>query len=224
MLLAYFSPTASQLGQDYWVINQVFNRKREGFFVEIGAHDGIELSNTYLLEKRYKWTGLCIEANPETFNILASNRDAVCLNICLDSEEKEVQFRAGGMMGGIVDTGLDNEKSNRFRNDLLTLNTRTLESVLDDQEAPAIIDYLSIDVEGAEERILAAFDFERYTFIAITIERPSEFIQKLLKQNGYILVKHIPNLDYFYIHQSHSITYMDNMIVSFRKRRLLLNR
>ena len=56
---------------------------------------------------------------------------------------------------------------------LITLPTKTLEQILDQINAPDVIDYLSIDVEGAEERILGRFPFDRYTFTTITIERPS---------------------------------------------------
>ena len=55
--------TYSQLGQDLDVIKH-YNFKENGFFVEIGANDGISLSNTYLLEKKYNWKGLCIEPLP----------------------------------------------------------------------------------------------------------------------------------------------------------------
>jgi hypothetical protein len=57
-----------QAGQDYWVIGEVFNERRGGYFVDIGAHDGVELSNTFLLEKRYGWTSVCVEANPRVLD------------------------------------------------------------------------------------------------------------------------------------------------------------
>jgi len=80
----------SQAGQDYWVYGEVFNEKRNGFFLDIGAHDGIYLSNTLLLEKRYGWNGICIEGNPDTFVDLQQNRQAVCINTCVDRIEGTV--------------------------------------------------------------------------------------------------------------------------------------
>ena len=53
----------SQLGQEIKVIN-FYKEKKNGYFIEIGASDGIELSNTYLLESEYKWNGICIEPIP----------------------------------------------------------------------------------------------------------------------------------------------------------------
>ncbi len=77
----------------------------------------------------------------------------------------------------------------------------TLESVLDKNQAPKIIDYLSLDVEGAETEVLINFPFEKYTFLAMSIERPSPELNKLLFKNGYVFVKNF-KVDTFYIHKS----------------------
>lgn len=51
----------SQVGQDRWVINY-FGENYKGFFIDIGAYDGISISNTYALEK-LGWKGICVDAN-----------------------------------------------------------------------------------------------------------------------------------------------------------------
>ena len=65
--------------------------KKNGFFIDIGAHDGISLSNTYLLEQEYGWKGICIEPNPSVFKKLCKNRENT-LNIDspLSSKDNEV--------------------------------------------------------------------------------------------------------------------------------------
>jgi len=62
----------SQLNQDLWVLDTL-KHKRNGIFVDVGAFDGINLSNTYLLEKEHGWNGICIEANSESFKKLKSS-------------------------------------------------------------------------------------------------------------------------------------------------------
>jgi FkbM family methyltransferase len=208
--------TASQGGQDLWVYGEVFNEKKDGYFVDIGAHDGVYLSNTYLLEKRYAWTGICVEANPETFSNLTRNRSSKCLNYCLDAEERTVIFAKRGVMGGIVADDTRNPQGPGA--DLVQLKTVTLGRMLRESGAPPLIDYLSIDIEGAEERVLADFDFLSYRFKCITIEEPSARLRELFRRNGYILVKDIPGLDAFYVHQDFKDEYLLNVYRYYRKK------
>jgi hypothetical protein len=72
---------------------------------------------------------------------------------------------------------------------------------------------LSIDVEGSEERILGNFPFNEYRFHCMTIERPGGKLRDLLRYNGYVLVKDIPCLDAFYVHES----FLENYEWSTRK-------
>lgn len=210
----------SQLGQDYWIYGEAFNEKRFGYFLDIGAHDGIYWNNTYILESKYNWVGICIEANPITFEELKNNRSAECLNVCLDRSEGEVNFILKGALGGIVDQDVDNKESDTGTDEVIRLKTMTLISVLENHHAPSIIDYLSIDVEGAEERIISGFDFHKYIFRCITIERPTKFLRELFKDHGYILIKEIPTLDCFYIHQNFLEEYMKNLYEFYKKKHL----
>jgi FkbM family methyltransferase len=208
--------TASQAGQDLWVYGEVFNEKKGGYFLDIGAHDGIALSNTFLLEKRYGWTGVCVEANPETFSILKKNRSSKCLNYCLDAEERTVAFAKRGVMGGIVSEETRNPDGTN--SDEVELKTVTLNRVLEESRSPQLIDYLSIDIEGAEERVLSDFDFNRYRFNCITIEEPTARLRELFRSKGYILVKDIPGLDAFYVHQDFKDEYLLNVYRYYRKK------
>jgi len=45
----------SQFGQDNHLINNIYKNKNNGFFIEIGAYDGVQMSNTLLLEEKYNW-------------------------------------------------------------------------------------------------------------------------------------------------------------------------
>ena len=207
----------SQAGQDFWVFGEVFDEMREGFFLDIGAHDGIACSNSYILERRYNWRGICIEANPETFAQLQRNRRAVCCNVCLDETEGFVQFTNKGMLGGIVSHDTDN-RSLDGPSDVTMMKTVTLEKLLRDLNCPKEIDYLSIDIEGSEERVLRKFPFKDYKFTCITIERPTDLLRTILGGNGYVLIKEIPGLDCFYIHGDFVNDYRSNVISFYSKK------
>lgn len=216
------SLTTSQLGQDYWIYGEAFNGKRCGYFLDIGAHDGISLSNTYILESKYDWEGICIEANPTTFEKLKKNRISVNLNLCLDKSQGKVDFVLKAVAGGIVDQDVDNKEPDIKKFKIIELGTTALTTVLNDQHSPSIIDYLSIDIEGAEERVLAGFDFEKYTFRCITIERPSELLRDILKNHGYILIKEIPGIDCFYVHKTFLEDYISNLHKFCKKKYLTI--
>ena len=76
----YIMKSYSQIGQDLEVLKR-YNNKTDGFFVEIGASDGIELSNTYLLETNFNWKGICVEPIPNRYKLLCQNRpNSVCFD------------------------------------------------------------------------------------------------------------------------------------------------
>jgi len=199
-----------QKGQDQWVIETIFNYKTNGYFVDLAATDGIHINNTLLLERELNWNGICIEPNPQYYDKLKKNRICNVTDIVIDkANDIEINFRIdNGELGGIVDNDTDNNYKIRGKElkkaKILKLKTKTLEYILEHFNAPKIIDYLSLDVEGAEERILSNFPFNKYTFLAMTIERPTPELEKILFNNGYVFVMKCKKLlyDTFYVHKS----------------------
>jgi len=85
----------SQNGEDF-LLWGLFKCKKDGFYIEIGAFDGIHFSNSYFFEKR-GWKGVCVEAHPKYYSLCKNNRvGAVCLhNACVeDSASSTVTFNA----------------------------------------------------------------------------------------------------------------------------------
>jgi len=222
-LLGRFSLLGSQAGQDLWIYGEAFNEQKNGFFVDIGAHDGINLSNTYVLESRYQWKGVCLEANPRTFKKLKLNRKVICDNSCIDSTEGEVEFLLDGSRGGILINDKDQSSVRERKDSVIRLKTISLEILFEKHAVPEIIDYLSMDVEGAEERLLADFDFESYMFRTMTIERPSRNLKSILKRNDYLLIKEIPNFDCFYIHKSFKSQYKKNLFQFYADKKISID-
>ena len=204
-----------QKGQDEWVIDTIFHYKTSGYFVDLAATDGVAINNTLLLERELNWDGICIEPNPKYYDELKKNRNCNVTDVVVDkANDIEIKFRIdNGELGGIVDIDTDNNEKYRGKQlkkaTILKLKTKTLEYVLDKFNAPKVIDYLSLDVEGAEERVLTNFPFNKYTFLAMTIERPTPELEKILFNNGYVFVMKSKNkitnkdtFDTFYVHES----------------------
>lgn len=195
-----------QKDQDKWVIQTVFPDKKEGFFLDIAAADGVTHSNTHVLEKQFGWKGICIEPNPDFFLNLKKIRNCITDNSVISDGHEKVRFRIdNGQLGGIVAEDTDN--SERIRGGqlktavIISLKTKMLIEILDDYNAPPIIDYFSLDIEGAEERVISSFDFTKYQFNSITIERPTPLVNEALFDNGYVFVKNF-SFDSFYVHSS----------------------
>jgi len=198
--------TYSQHGQDLWVVEKL-GGKRNGFFIEAGAGNGIRLSNTYLLETEFGWDGICVEPYAPNFAELKKNRSCKCVCTLLDGKFGEAMYCSGvvpidketpqGYRGGIVAKDTDNKKIN---NDSLTMPTIPLEHMLDENSAPNVIDYFSFDIEGAETRVLRNFPFERYVFSILHIERPSHELSEIFFENGYVSAGG-NCLDSYFIHE-----------------------
>ena len=207
----YKEKFVSLSGQDKWVIEEVFNKKRGRFFLDIGAYDGYFLSNTFTLEKNYDWKGICVEPSKKNFDLMKNKyaRKCLCVNELVDGTNEKVTFIESDDSSGIVaeDTANNEEyRSSKIlqsqtHNKLIELEPITLYQLLKKHNAPNVIDYFSFDVEGAEERILKKFPFEKYIFLSMTIERPTPELNKILFENGYIFIKN-SFFDSFYVHKS----------------------
>lgn len=182
----------SQIGQDERAARH-FGGKRGGSFVEIGASDGVRLSNSYALEAELGWRGVCVEPIPEVYAKLVRNRPlAFCSDRpLLDRRDVEVEFcvPTASTLSGITEF-LDARPVVREAKTKLRLTTETLTDVLDRAGMPATIDYLSLDTEGSELAILRGLDWSRYRFRLIHVEhnrmepRRSE-IKAFLEARGY---------------------------------------
>jgi hypothetical protein len=194
----------SQYGQDRYVAEEICKGKRDGFFVEAGAGDGLYISNTLLLEREFGWTGILVEPT-SAFLHLAKNRPNCRLErICLAGVHKTVTLieildagqaakspdaQENLLMSQTVETAPDrlpymySQWGRALRQ--YEMQAKPLADVLKAHNAPRYIDYLSLDVEGLEHDILCTFPFTEYQFGCLGIERPTEELSKLLDENGY---------------------------------------
>jgi FkbM family methyltransferase len=191
--LGHFPQFFSQFGQDRYLQRHVFENKRDGVFVDVGAYDGIAGSNTLFFEKFLGWKGVCIEADPNQFAKLTTFRSCDCVQACIAASDGSAKFLnvADGltMMGGLVehyepaDLKMVTERSAAK---IVSVTTRRLDSVLAERKIAAV-DYLSIDTEGSELSILKSLDFERFKVRALSVEnnRNAPQIPEFMLGRGY---------------------------------------
>jgi FkbM family methyltransferase len=186
--------STSQLGQDIWVLEKT-GFKRNGYFVEIGATDGVLLSNTYLLEKSFGWKGVCAEPQPAFFEQLRKNRECDVSDACIAGESGRIaEFILAGEYGGLADfagNDLHADKRQAFLSlgKTIQVTTKSLDDFLEAHNAPREIDYLSIDTEGSEYEILRTFPFDKWRIRCISVEHnfspTREPVRELLEPLGY---------------------------------------
>ena len=178
----------SQLDQDLFV-SYLLNGKAKGFFVEFGATNGVDLSNSYLLEKELNWQGILAEPGRswhenrsckiDTRCVYSRSGQKVSFSDSVEPELSTISDYVNSDAHAVV-----RKKSKQYEVETITLN-----DLLKFHSAPKEIDYLSIDTEGSELEILSAFDFSRYEISIITVEHNytgnRKKIHHLLSRNGY---------------------------------------
>jgi FkbM family methyltransferase len=190
----------SQIGQDRWVCENVFKHRTNGYFVDVGAYDGKDLSNTYVLEHHYGWRGLCVEPMSDSFAKLVACRPK-SINVPVAAYDKDFQvleFQCHGILSGASDH-VDHAKGN-----IVHVPTMTLTSLFKLYDAPKQMDFLSIDAEGSDFHVLKGIDWDTYSFKAIAVEHNyvepiRSNMQTFLASKGYSLATSLA-WDDIYVH------------------------
>jgi FkbM family methyltransferase len=188
-----FRNSKSDLRQDLFVLSEL-GFKKNGFFVEFGAANGVDFSNTYLLEKEFGWNGILAEPAKCWHDDLRNNRGCSIETDCVWSNSNSTLTFNEADIGQLstIDSYSSSDLFRPIRKSGKKYDVRTISLVdlLDKHHAPKEIDYLSIDTEGSEFEILSNFDFAAYRFKIITCEHnftpAREKIFSLLTRNGYV--------------------------------------
>jgi len=172
----------------------------KGFFIECGANDGINQSNTWYYEKKLNWRGVLIEPIPEVFDQLKKNRKSENLffnNVLKSFKDKRKYIR---LIYDKKDSLITKIESKKIKNTYsFRSRAKTLNEILTISKAPKKIDFFSLDVEGDEINVLNGVDLKKYYFKYILIETINlkKVINKL-KRFDYKLKKKLSNIDYLF--------------------------
>lgn len=178
---------------------------KPGYFLEFGLANGSRLSNTLLLEIM-GWKGLGGEPNPLLRRDAEARRSIPVVAEALYSSSGEtLRFACNGLYGGLDATGERRVTEARSGfTDTIEVPTITLGDLLERHQAPKVIDYFSLDVEGAEMMVLSHLPLDRYRFRCFTIEHnfspERQPILKLMQRHGFRRVfKELSGHDDWYV-------------------------
>ena len=174
----------SQHGEDAW-LEGYFGHKTRGFYVEVGAYDGKVISNTYYFEQ-LGWTGALVEPHPEKAAACRVNRPRSRVFECAAVSSPELEsielmdVPGGEVYSTVVANDFNLERLRKFGLESRSIRVpcRTLDSILDEMR-PQSIDFVSIDVEGAEIEVLRGFDIARWRPQLVLVESPPERLDNI---------------------------------------------
>lgn len=200
----------SQCEQDKYLEENIFKGYKNGFFVDVGAHDGLTINNTLYFEKYNNWRGINIEPIKKVYEKLEENRpNSININCAICNYEGETDFYCNSgyteMISGIKEC-FDNRHKSRLEREnmergstteIIRVPTRRLESILEENNVTHI-NYLSVDVEGAEFEVIKSLNYEKVFIDVIGFENnyydTSIPIIKYLEERNFVVKKNYTDI------------------------------
>ncbi|WP_192361934.1 FkbM family methyltransferase [Mesorhizobium mediterraneum] len=208
ILKGAISFSKSQLLQDVFCLIAT-SEKRSGFFVEVGVGNGTDLSNTYLLEKNFGWSGILVEPNTSYHSDIRSKRSAILDPRAATSRSGDVltfeEMQDEGMHSRLAGTSTAAVASEVKK---YQVETASLDSILDGHNAPDVVDYISIDTEGNEMDVLSGLSLKKRQVNIFTIEHnfepgKIEKIKSFFGKHEYVPVfEDVSSFDLWLVHRS----------------------
>jgi FkbM family methyltransferase len=185
-------------GQDR-LVAELLGSPRGGFFVDVGANDGVTISNTFYLEKELGWRGLAIEPIPRICAQLRENRRCEIIHGCVTPRGGTAEFVEVVGHAHMLSTLAEHNRGltarrlrrnvRRFGNQLRTIEVpcHTLPELLR-QRGVSQVDFLSLDVEGGELEILRSLDFEATPVRCVSVENNAydPRLRSYLESQGFV--------------------------------------
>ena len=199
-----------------FVLDYVFGRVPNLTFVEVGACEPYVASNSAYMEKELGWTGLCIEPHPIYFKKLSeSDRTCTKLNFAANDFDGDVEFVSvegqSSMISGIKENYpphhyermVSETTQNKDTVNFISVPCRKLNTLLEENNMYKV-DYMSIDTEGSELKILKALDFDKFKIKLLGVEQnidSDNSVVEFLQTKGYKYLGKVCS-DQFFLNES----------------------
>ena len=204
----------SQLYQDVFA-SFVIGNQFDKTFLEFGATDGLELSNSFMLENTLNWSGVLSEPSPQWHEALKENRKYTkIIKKCIWSESGKILdfFMSDRGNFSTLNEFIDSDKysmplnteSRKKAGKLITVETISLNDVIKEYFNNTSPSYISIDTEGSEFKILESFNFENYRPKVFTVEHnftelQSKIDELMVSKNYERIFRKLTSFDAWYV-------------------------
>lgn len=209
-ILINFGISHSKDSIDKKLIKRLKLENSKGFFIEVGAVDGITYSNSHLFEKQLGWNGLLVEPIYSEYKKCLSYRSAIVENFLLTDEkncDKEIKMIKAGPLSLIHEQNINiaenfHEKMKRMKKKKYidgeeTVRSTTISHLLK-KHSIKNVDIFFIDVEGSEKLVISGMDDEvNFSNVLCETETPEEIL-KLLERHGFRRYERIARNDYLF--------------------------
>lgn len=205
--IKFISFSYSQEGEDL-VVARYFDGKRDGYYIDIGAHHPFRFSNTYKFYEK-GWSGICIDPLPECEELFKKyrQRDIFVQKGVSDKNETLKYYMFNEPALNTFDKNLADERNGlrNYRIDkILDIEVSTFENILKNININKKIDLLSIDIEGLDLKVLKSIDLKKY--------QPQLIIIEVLDKEEYLECKYYLTLEgfSFYAKTGNSVIFRNN--------------
>jgi FkbM family methyltransferase len=168
------------LGKEELIIRDFFQDRTDGFFLDVGCAWPIKENNTYYLEKHLGWTGIAVDGLPDYARPWRKRKGSKFFNYMVTDHSGTVESFYRGEQTDISSIRPENENVPKAKYEEIKVPTITLTKLLEDNGVSKV-DFLSMDIEGAEGLALAGFDIARFKPQLVCVEARAANRPKILE-------------------------------------------
>jgi len=170
-----------EFGEDVFV-RRFFKKTSKGLYVDVGAYHPFKGSLTYDLYKN-NWTGINIDLSKISIDLFKMSRPKdINLRAAITDFDGKTFFYENSPINQ-QNSLTENSNAKKIEIDCYKLNT-----ILENHKIQKV-DYLNVDAEGNDFKVISTFDFKKYKPSLVSIEYNDYNFENLMDSDINILMK-----------------------------------